>query len=127
MSSLNILARKVKVIHLLLYFSKVLKIPEKTRLNIVKSNSCSQHPHFISTPIFLLFIFFLFFRLSNCNLSGRSCNVLSSVLSSQSSRLKELDLNDNDLYDSGVKLLSIGVKSQHCTLETLRSDLKPFH
>uniref|UniRef100_A0A3Q0RH14 SPRY-associated domain-containing protein n=1 Tax=Amphilophus citrinellus TaxID=61819 RepID=A0A3Q0RH14_AMPCI len=59
-------------------------------------------------------------ELSHCNLSERSCEALSSVLSSQSSSLRELDLSDNDLQDSGVKLLSVGLKSSHCTLETIR-------
>ncbi|XP_028441082.1 NACHT, LRR and PYD domains-containing protein 3 [Perca flavescens] len=58
--------------------------------------------------------------LSGCNLSERSCETLSSVLSSQYSSLIELDLSNNDLPDSGVKLISVGLKSPHCILETLR-------
>ncbi|XP_071395738.1 NACHT, LRR and PYD domains-containing protein 3-like isoform X3 [Centroberyx affinis] len=58
--------------------------------------------------------------LSGCNLSARSCEALASVLSSQSSSLREMDLSNNDLQDSGVKLLSAGLESPHCRLDTLR-------
>ncbi|KAM9362014.1 NLR family CARD domain-containing protein 3-like isoform 2-T2 [Symphorus nematophorus] len=57
--------------------------------------------------------------LSGCGLSERSCEALSSVLSSQSSSLRDLDLSNNDLQDSGVNILSAGVESPHCKLETL--------
>ncbi|KAM9707958.1 uncharacterized protein ACNS7B_000408 [Menidia menidia] len=58
--------------------------------------------------------------LSGCNLSERSCEALSSVLSSQSSSLTHLDLSNNQLEDSGVKHVSSGLESPNCRLETLR-------
>uniref|UniRef100_A0AAZ1Y548 B30.2/SPRY domain-containing protein n=1 Tax=Oreochromis aureus TaxID=47969 RepID=A0AAZ1Y548_OREAU len=57
--------------------------------------------------------------LTYCNLSKRSCEALSAVLTLQSFSLRELDLSNNDLQDSGVKLLSALVESPHCKLETL--------
>uniref|UniRef100_A0A3Q3GUX7 SPRY-associated domain-containing protein n=1 Tax=Labrus bergylta TaxID=56723 RepID=A0A3Q3GUX7_9LABR len=58
--------------------------------------------------------------LGDCNLSWRKCEALASVLSLQSSCLRELDLSNNDLQDLGVELLSGGLGSTNCTLEILR-------
>uniref|UniRef100_A0A8C9XQE5 Pyrin domain-containing protein n=1 Tax=Sander lucioperca TaxID=283035 RepID=A0A8C9XQE5_SANLU len=66
-------------------------------------------------------LFVFFFRLNHCNLTENCCNDLASALSSTSSHLTELDLSDNNLKDSGVKLLSVGLGSPHCKLRRLRS------
>ncbi|XP_018581254.1 NACHT, LRR and PYD domains-containing protein 12-like isoform X2 [Scleropages formosus] len=58
--------------------------------------------------------------LDQCELTGQCCEDLASTLSSNFSNLKELDLSNNDLEDSGVKLLSVGLQNPHCKLETLR-------
>ncbi|XP_065325767.1 protein NLRC3-like [Pelmatolapia mariae] len=56
------------------------------------------------------------------NLSEIGWKSLSSVLSSQSSSLRELDLSINGLEDSGLDLLSDGLENPHCKLKTLRLD-----
>ncbi|XP_048853353.1 NLR family CARD domain-containing protein 3-like isoform X3 [Brienomyrus brachyistius] len=58
--------------------------------------------------------------LNSCDLIDKHCEVLSSALRSNSSPLRELDLSDNNLKDSGVKLLSAALEDLHCILEILR-------
>ncbi|XP_031420486.1 NACHT, LRR and PYD domains-containing protein 12-like [Clupea harengus] len=55
-------------------------------------------------------------RLAHCRLKARSCKKLISSLQSAESSLKHLDMCCNDLQDSGVEHLSVGVTK----LETLR-------
>ncbi|KAI4892902.1 hypothetical protein NFI96_001205 [Prochilodus magdalenae] len=57
---------------------------------------------------------------ADCNLSLSSIVTLSAALKTENSSLKELDLSNNDLKDSGVELLSAGLSSSHCKLEILR-------
>ncbi|XP_040921556.1 protein NLRC3-like isoform X2 [Toxotes jaculatrix] len=60
-------------------------------------------------------------RLPGCGLSQTHCEVLVSALKSNPSHLRELDLSENiDLQDSVGKLLSAGLESPNCRLETLR-------
>uniref|UniRef100_A0A669E865 NACHT domain-containing protein n=1 Tax=Oreochromis niloticus TaxID=8128 RepID=A0A669E865_ORENI len=64
--------------------------------------------------------------LSGCNLSDRSCETLSSVVSFESSSLRELDLGNNNLQGSGLKLVFTAVESPQCTLGILRSGFSLF-
>ncbi|KAK2820745.1 hypothetical protein Q5P01_023704 [Channa striata] len=61
-------------------------------------------------------------RLSGCLITEEGCKSLASALSSNPSRLRELDVSYNHPGDSGVKLLSAGLEDPHCRLETLRLD-----
>uniref|UniRef100_A0A672ST48 Uncharacterized protein n=1 Tax=Sinocyclocheilus grahami TaxID=75366 RepID=A0A672ST48_SINGR len=57
-------------------------------------------------------------RLNDCNLTDKSCSALAAVLESDTN-LKELNMNNNNLQDSGVKLLCNGLRNITCELEIL--------
>uniref|UniRef100_A0AAZ1XS25 B30.2/SPRY domain-containing protein n=1 Tax=Oreochromis aureus TaxID=47969 RepID=A0AAZ1XS25_OREAU len=58
--------------------------------------------------------------LSGCLITEEGCTSLASALSSNPSHLRELDLSYNHPGDSGMKLLSAGLKDQGWRLDTLR-------
>ncbi|KAM6945646.1 protein NLRC3-like [Aplochiton taeniatus] len=58
--------------------------------------------------------------LSGCQVTEAGCASLASALRSNPSHLRELDLSNNDLQDSGVKLLSDELSRTTCKLVTLR-------
>ncbi|XDV23186.1 hypothetical protein PO909_027873 [Leuciscus waleckii] len=57
--------------------------------------------------------------LRNCGLTEESCSALATVLRSNSS-LKELDMSNNNLQDSGVKKLQKRLENTNCRLQKLR-------
>ncbi|XP_045887195.1 NACHT, LRR and PYD domains-containing protein 3-like [Micropterus dolomieu] len=61
-------------------------------------------------------------RLSGCLVTEQGCSFLASALSSNPSHLRELDLSYNHPGDSGVMLLSAGLKDPNWRLDTLRVD-----
>ncbi|XP_058233070.1 NACHT, LRR and PYD domains-containing protein 3-like [Hemibagrus wyckioides] len=56
--------------------------------------------------------------LRQCNLTETSCSNLASVLRSHTC-LTALELRDNDVKDSGLKLLCTGLQDQGCSLQKL--------
>ncbi|XP_073669553.1 uncharacterized protein [Paramisgurnus dabryanus] len=57
--------------------------------------------------------------LNDCNLTDNSCSALAKVLGSDS-RMIELNMNNNNLKDDGIKLLCDGLENTKCELKLLR-------
>ncbi|XP_051991793.1 NACHT, LRR and PYD domains-containing protein 12-like [Xyrauchen texanus] len=58
-------------------------------------------------------------QLRYCDVTVEGCAALTSALRSNPSHLKELNLSENNLRDTGVNLLSDWLKNPHCKLEKL--------
>ncbi|XDV33148.1 hypothetical protein PO909_003699 [Leuciscus waleckii] len=58
-------------------------------------------------------------ELSKCGVRDEGCAALASALRSNPSSLEFLNLSCNNLGDSGVKLLSVGLENPHCKLKQL--------
>uniref|UniRef100_A0A8C1UK74 Uncharacterized protein n=1 Tax=Cyprinus carpio TaxID=7962 RepID=A0A8C1UK74_CYPCA len=92
-----------------------------------KSNSLKIHLIFVFSSCVVLYytvgiqsnVIYFPCSLNDCDLTDRSCSALATVLGSDTN-LKELNLNNNNLQDSGVKLLCTGLENIKCELEILR-------
>ncbi|XP_042626758.1 NACHT, LRR and PYD domains-containing protein 12-like isoform X3 [Cyprinus carpio] len=58
-------------------------------------------------------------QLNSCGVTDECCVALASVLTSNPSQLRELNVSGNKLGNSGVKMFSSGLENPHCKLEKL--------
>ncbi len=75
--------------------------------------------HVCIVSLFLKF-YLISSRFSDCDLSDQHCEIVYSALQSSNCVLRELDLSNNHLQDSGVKFISDGLKSPNYQLQILR-------
>ena len=87
--------------------------------NETNKNSISVTFYFTSVVSTVLSLLFLC-RLDGCYVTKNSCEVLCFALQSANCPLKQLNVSNNNLQDSGVELFSAGLKNSHCTLEALK-------
>uniref|UniRef100_A0A3B5LFQ6 NACHT domain-containing protein n=1 Tax=Xiphophorus couchianus TaxID=32473 RepID=A0A3B5LFQ6_9TELE len=107
----------------LLRLLSVVKASNKALLQLqswCKIRSLSDFGFYINVLIFSSCDELCVCSLSGCLVSEEGCASLASALTSNPSHLKELDLSYNHPGDSGVKLLSAGLKDPHWRLEALR-------
>ncbi|KAJ8362724.1 hypothetical protein SKAU_G00115550, partial [Synaphobranchus kaupii] len=57
--------------------------------------------------------------LNSCDLTEKSCDIVTSALQLSNSPLRDLDLSYNNLGDSGVKMLCAGLMNPNCKLQRL--------
>ncbi|XP_056113672.1 NACHT, LRR and PYD domains-containing protein 13-like [Rhinichthys klamathensis goyatoka] len=109
----------VNPVVLTLHVSSVVFLPQEfsTESERVPTESTTSFTCLCYFNTVFILGFFSLFSLSSCNLTSQCCESLSSAL--QSSNLITLDLSNNDLQDSAVKLLSDGLKSPNCQLQIL--------
>uniref|UniRef100_A0A672KJT9 NACHT domain-containing protein n=1 Tax=Sinocyclocheilus grahami TaxID=75366 RepID=A0A672KJT9_SINGR len=63
-------------------------------------------------------------RLCSCDLDDTCCETVALALQIPDSPLIELDMSNNKLQDSGVKLLSDALKKPNCQLKILRFEIQ---
>lgn len=84
----------------------------------LKDSGVEQLCRFLQSPDCQLEIL----RLESCSLSASSCSYLALALTFNPHYLKELDLTENDLTDSGVEHLCVFLRQPGYRLEHLRLD-----